>query len=54
MAEITLTFPDGAKRTFPKGITGKELADFPNLKRLHDRVAAREGTKKALAAEGLS
>lgn len=34
--------------------TGKELADFPNLKRLHDRVAAREGTKKALAAEGLA
>jgi len=27
MAEITLTFPDGAKRTFPKGITGKELAE---------------------------
>ena len=27
MAEITLTFPDGAKRKFPKGITGKELAE---------------------------
>ena len=27
MAEITLTFPDGAKRTYPKGITGKELAE---------------------------
>jgi len=27
MAEITLTFPDGAKRTFPKGITGKDLAE---------------------------
>ncbi len=27
MAEITLTFPDGAKRTFPKGITGKTLAE---------------------------
>jgi threonyl-tRNA synthetase len=27
MAEITLTFPDGAKRTFPKGITGKALAE---------------------------
>lgn len=34
--------------------SGKALADFPNLKRLHDRVAAREGTRKALAAEGLS
>ena len=27
MAEITLTFPDGAKRAFPKGITGKALAE---------------------------
>ncbi len=27
MAEITLTFPDGAKRTFPKGTTGKALAE---------------------------
>src|SRR5690606_18270058 len=27
MAEITLTFPDGAKRKFPKGITGKALAE---------------------------
>jgi glutathione S-transferase len=34
--------------------TDKELADFPSLKRLHDRVAAREATRKALAAEGLS
>lgn len=33
---------------------GKELAEYPNLKRLHDRVAAREATKKALAAEGIS
>jgi glutathione S-transferase len=34
--------------------TGKELSDFPALKRLHDRVAAREATKRALAAEGLA
>ncbi|MCL4767388.1 MAG: threonine--tRNA ligase [Hyphomicrobiaceae bacterium] len=27
MAEIALTFPDGAKRSFPKGITGKALAE---------------------------
>ncbi len=27
MSEITLTFPDGAKRSFPKGITGKGLAE---------------------------
>jgi len=27
MPEITVTFPDGAQRTFPKGITGKELAE---------------------------
>ena len=27
MAEITLTFPDGAKRAYPKGITGKALAE---------------------------
>ncbi len=27
MNEITLTFPDGAKRSFPKGITGKGLAE---------------------------
>jgi len=27
MPEITLTFPDGAKRTLPKGITGKALAE---------------------------
>ena len=27
MADITLTFPDGAKRAFPKGITGKVLAE---------------------------
>lgn len=34
--------------------SGKTLADFPALKRLHDRVAARPGTKAALAAEGLA
>jgi threonyl-tRNA synthetase len=27
MAEITLTFPDGAKRSYPKGTTGKALAE---------------------------
>ncbi len=27
MSEITLTFPDGAKRTVRKGLTGKELAE---------------------------
>ncbi len=27
MSEITLTFPDGAKRSYPKGITGKTLAE---------------------------
>jgi threonyl-tRNA synthetase len=27
MNEIRLTFPDGAQRVFPKGITGKELAE---------------------------
>jgi threonyl-tRNA synthetase len=27
MSEITLTFPDGAKRSVPKGITGKVLAE---------------------------
>ena len=27
MSEITLTFPDGAKRSVRKGITGKELAE---------------------------
>ena len=27
MSEITLTFPDGAERRFPAGITGKELAE---------------------------
>ncbi len=27
MPEITVTFPDGAQRKFPKGITGKELAE---------------------------
>src|SRR5262245_16236725 len=27
MSEITLTFPDGAKRSFAKGITGKVLAE---------------------------
>jgi len=34
--------------------TGRTLADFPTLKRLHDRVAARPATQKALAAEGLA
>jgi glutathione S-transferase len=33
---------------------GKELADFPSLKALHDRVAARPATQAALAAEGLA
>jgi glutathione S-transferase len=32
----------------------KDLAGYPNLKRLHDRVAARPATQKALAAEGLT
>ena len=27
MSDITLTFPDGAKRSFPKGITGVALAE---------------------------
>src|SRR5918992_6185498 len=27
MAEIMLTFPDGARRSFKKGITGRELAE---------------------------
>ena len=27
MSEITLTFPDGAKRSVREGITGKELAE---------------------------
>ena len=27
MREITLTFPDGAQRRFPVGLTGKELAE---------------------------
>ncbi|MFM1815598.1 MAG: threonyl-tRNA synthetase, partial [Pseudomonadota bacterium] len=26
MSEITLTFPDGASRSFKKGLTGAELA----------------------------
>ncbi|TQF76427.1 glutathione S-transferase [Elioraea sp. Yellowstone] len=34
--------------------TGRTLADFPALKRLHDRVAERPGTRAALAAEGLA
>lgn len=34
--------------------TGRALADFPALKRVHDRVAERPATRAALAAEGLA
>jgi glutathione S-transferase len=34
--------------------TGRTLADFPALKRLHDRVTQRPATRAALAAEGLA
>lgn len=34
--------------------TGRTLADFPALRRLHDRVAERPATQAALAAEGLA
>ena len=27
MSDISLTFPDGAKRSYPSGITGKALAE---------------------------
>src|SRR5256885_7218959 len=27
MSDVTLTFPDGAKRSYPSGITGKALAE---------------------------
>jgi glutathione S-transferase len=33
---------------------GKELAEYPTLKRLHDRVAARPATQTTLAAEGIT
>src|SRR5437773_12111859 len=39
MSDISLTFPDGAKRSYPRGITGKALAESIS-KSLAKRTAA--------------
>ncbi|MGD9668164.1 MAG: threonine--tRNA ligase [Hyphomicrobiaceae bacterium] len=50
MSEITLRFPDGAERRYPKGITGKELAEGISKSLAKKAVAiARDGTLADLA-----
>ena len=51
MAEITLTFPDGAKRTFPKGITGKALAETISKSLAKKAVAMRVNGRLADLAD---
>ena len=50
MSEITLRFPDGAERRYPKGITGKELAEGISKSLAKKAVAiARDGELADLA-----
>lgn len=50
MSEITLRFPDGAERRYPKGITGKELAEGISKSLAKKAVAiARDGALADLA-----
>ena len=42
MSDITLTFPDGAKRSFAKGITGKALAESISKSLAKKAVAMRD------------
>ncbi len=39
--EITLTFPDGTRRTFPAGITGKEIAEQLSPKLAREALAIK-------------
>ncbi len=53
MSDITLTFPDGAKRSFAKGITGKALAESISKSLAKRAVAMRVDGRLADLADAI-
>src|SRR5918992_918324 len=54
MAEIMLTFPDGARRSFKKGITGRELAESISKSLAKKAVAVAIDGKRADLADPIA